>query len=615
LKILDNINSPQDFKKIKKENLGDLAKEIREEIINIISKNGGHLASSLGVVDLSIAIHYVFDSPHDKIIWDVGHQSYAHKILTGRKNKFKTIRMHSGLSGFPKRSESEYDAFSVGHSSTSISAALGFAVARDLKKEDYKIVAVIGDGSMTGGLAFEGLQNAGHLKKNMLVILNDNEMFISQKVGAVAGYLAKLLTAGMAQKFEEKIMKTVSRFHGLGSSFGKFIKRVKVMLFPGMLFEEMGFMYIGPVQGHNINNLTAILENLKDIKDPVLLHVITKKGKGYAPAEKDPVKFHSVGKFDIKSGKIAKGEAVVTYTKVFSDTLIELAQSDSKIVAVTAAMPEGTGLDKFAEKFPDRYFDVGIAEGHAITFAAAMAAGGMHPVCAIYSTFMQRAIDNIIHDVALQNLPVVFAIDRAGLVGEDGGTHHGAFDLSYLNYIPNLIIMSPSDENELQNMLKTALNSNKPCAIRYPKGAASIGTALYKSSCILQIGKSTVLREGNNICFLAVGNHVETCLKASDLLLEKNVNASVVNMRFLKPLDVNILKEMLLKTKKFITVEENALIGGFGETVKAFLFGSGAVVECIGLPDKFIEHGSLKFLREKYGFTPKSIAEKALQML
>jgi 1-deoxy-D-xylulose-5-phosphate synthase len=612
LKILDNINSPQDFKKIKKENLGDLAKEIREEIINIISKNGGHLASSLGVVDLSIAIHYVFDSPHDKIIWDVGHQSYAHKILTGRKNKFKTIRTYGGLSGFPKRSESEYDAFGVGHSSTSISAALGFAVARDLKNEDYKIVAVIGDGSMTGGLAFEGLQNAGHLKKNMLVILNDNEMFISQKVGAIAGYLAKLLTAGMTRKFEEKVMKTVSRFHGFGSSFGKLIKRVKVMLFPGMLFEEMGFTYIGPVQGHNINNLTMILENLKNMKNPVLLHVITKKGKGYAPAEEDPIKFHSVGKFDIKSGRIAESEAV-TYTRVFSDTLIELAQSDDKIVAVTAAMPEGTGLDKFAKKFPNRYFDVGIAEGHAVTFAAAMAAGGMHPVCAIYSTFMQRAIDNIIHDVALQNLPVIFAIDRAGFVGEDGGTHHGVFDLSYLNYIPNLIVMSPSDENELQNMLKTALNSNKPCAIRYPKGAG-IGAALYKS-CILQIGKATVLRQGTNICFLAIGNHVETCLKASDLLLEKNVSASVINMRFLKPLDVDTLKEMLLKTKKFITVEENALTGGFGETVKAFLCGSGAVVECIGLPDKFIGHGSLKFLREKYGFTPESIAEKALQML
>jgi 1-deoxy-D-xylulose-5-phosphate synthase len=613
LKILDSINSPCDLKKIKKEDLSYLAKEIRAEIINTISENGGHLSSNLGVVDLSVAIHYVFNAPRDKIIWDVGHQSYAHKILTGRKDKFKTIRIHNGLSGFPKRSESEYDAFSTGHSSTSISAALGFAAARDLKNEDYKVVAVIGDGSMTGGLAFEGLQNAGHLKKDMLIILNDNEMFISHKVGAVAGYFAKLLTAGMARKFEEKVMKTVSRFHSFGSPFRKFIKRVKVMLFPGMLFEEMGFTYIGPVQGHNINNLIVILENLKNIKTPVLLHVITKKGKGYAPAEEDPVNFHGVGKFDVKTGKIEQ-KKTVTYTKVFSDTLIKLAQTDNKIVAVTAAMPEGTGLDKFAENFPDRYFDVGIAEGHAVTFAAAMAADGMRPVCAIYSTFMQRAVDNIIHDVALQNLPVVFALDRAGLVGEDGGTHHGVFDLSYLNYIPNLIIMSPSDENELQNMLKTALNSNKPCVIRYPKGVGT-GVALDKLLCVLEIGKAVVLRKGSDICFLAIGNHVETCLKAADLLSKKNVNASVVNMRFLKPLDVNVVKGMLSRTKRFITVEENALSSGLGEIVKAFLCGSGAEVECIGLPDKFIEHGNLEALRKKYGFTPENIAEKALQML
>ncbi|MDR1926272.1 MAG: 1-deoxy-D-xylulose-5-phosphate synthase, partial [Endomicrobium sp.] len=470
MKILDIVNNPQDLKKVKKENLPVLAKEIRKKIIDTISKNGGHLASSLGVVDLTVAIHRVFNTPTDKIIWDVGHQSYAHKILTGRKDEFETIRIHNGLSGFPKRSESEHDVFGVGHSSTSISAALGFAVTRDLKNEKYKVVAIIGDGSMTNGLAFEGLQNAGHLKKNMLVILNDNEMFISQKIGAIAGYLAKLLTAGMARKVEEKVMKTVSRFHGFGSPFRKLIKRVKVMLFPGMLFEEMGFTYVGPVQGHDIDNLTVILRNLKDIKGPVLLHVITKKGKGYAPAEEDPIKFHGVGKFDVETGKTMENKAV-TYTKIFSETLIKLAHVDKKIVAITAAMPEGTGLDKFAQNFPDRYFDVGIAEGHAVTFAAAMAAAGMQPVCAISSTFMQRAIDNLIHDVALQNLPVIFALDRAGLVGEDGGTNHGVFDLSYLNYIPKLIIMSPSDEDELQHMLKTALNSNKPCVIRYPKGA------------------------------------------------------------------------------------------------------------------------------------------------
>ncbi|MDR0978090.1 MAG: 1-deoxy-D-xylulose-5-phosphate synthase [Endomicrobium sp.] len=609
---MDTINNPQDLKKLNISDFPDLAKEIRTEIINTISVNGGHLASSLGVVDLTIAIHYVFDCPHDKIIWDVGHQSYAHKILTERKDKFKTIRKYNGISGFPCRTESEYDAFGTGHSSTSISAALGFAAARDIKNEDYKVVAVIGDGSMTCGLAFEGLQNAGDLKKNMLVILNDNEMFISQKVGAVAGYLARLLTVGMARKFEEKVMKTISRFHGFGLPFKRFIRRVKVMLFPGMLFEEMGFTYIGPVQGHNINNLIVLLKNIKNIEGPVLLHVITKKGKGYAPAENEPIKFHGVGKFDVKTGKITEN-GVVTYTEVFSDTLVKLARNDNRITAVTAAMPEGTGLDKFAKEFPDRYFDVGIAEGHAVTFAAAMAVGGMKPVCAIYSTFMQRAIDNIIHDVALQNLPVVFALDRAGFVGEDGSTHHGAFDLSYLNYIPNLIIMSPADENELQHMLKTALESGKPCAIRYPKGAGR-GVKIDEFIRILEIGRGSVVRDGCDICFIALGSHVHTCLKAASFLDKKNINASVVNMRFLKPLDTGIIKEMLSKTKKFITVEENSLIGGLGKSIRDVLFGTGADVECVGLPDKFIEHGSIKILREKYGFTPEALAEKALKM-
>jgi 1-deoxy-D-xylulose-5-phosphate synthase len=612
VKILETINSPQDLKKLKKEKLSDLAQEIREEIIEVISKNGGHLASNLGVVDLTIAMHYTFNSPEDKIIWDVGHQAYAHKIITGRREKFKTIRKDSGLSGFPKIEESCHDAFGVGHASTSISAALGFATARDIKNEKYKVIAVIGDGSMTGGLAFEGLQNAGHLKKDMIVILNDNEMFISQKVGAVVGYFAKLLTAGMARKFEEKVVKTVSRFHGFGASFRKLIKRAKVMLFPGMLFEEMGFTYVGPVQGHNIDNLTVILENIKDMKGPILLHVMTKKGKGYLPAEEEPTKFHSVGKFDIQTGTAEKKQTV-TYTKVFSDVLIKLAQTDKEIVAITAAMPEGTGLDKFARKFPERYFDVGIAESHAVTFAAAQAAKGLKPVCAIYSTFMQRAIDNIIHDVALQKLPVIFVLDRAGLVGEDGSTHHGAFDLSYLNYIPNLIIMSPSDENELQHMLKTALNSRKPCAIRYPRGEG-LGVKLDKSPYILKIGKGVILKEGEDICFLAIGNHVSTCLQATEILETKNVKAMVVNMRFLKPLDTKLIKEIFLKIKKFVTVEENSLIGGFGEVIKSFLCNSGAIVECLGLPDKFIEHGNLKILRKKYGFSAENIAQKALQM-
>ncbi|MCL2484921.1 MAG: 1-deoxy-D-xylulose-5-phosphate synthase [Endomicrobia bacterium] len=609
MNILEKINNPGDLKKIKKEDLPKVASDIRKKIIETVSKTGGHLASSLGAVDLTVALHYVYNSPADKIIWDVGHQAYAHKILTGRRDKFETLRTHNGISGFPKRSESEHDAFGVGHSSTSISAALGFAAARDIKKEDYKVVAVIGDGSMTGGLAFEGLQNAGHLKKDMLVILNDNEMFISQKVGAIAGYFAKLLTGGMVKKAEQKIMKTVSRFN----SFGKLIKRVKVMLFPGMLFEEMGFTYIGPVQGHDISNLTNILTNIKNMQGPVLLHLITKKGKGYEPAEENPTKFHGIGKFDINTGKTPSSKEL-TYTQVFSDTLVKLAAANDKIVAITAAMPEGTGLDKFAKDFPERYFDVGIAEEHAVTFAAGMAADGMQPVCAIYSTFMQRALDNIIHDVALQNLPVVLALDRGGLVGEDGGTHHGAFDFSFLNFVPNLIIMAPADENELQHMIKTALNSNKPCALRYPRGAGS-GVSLDMAPSVLQIGKAKVVAEGKDICLLAIGNHVETCIKAAEILAEKNIKASVVNMRFLKPLDEEIIKEMLSKTKNFITVEENALIGGFGESVKSLLCGSGAVVECIGLPDKYIEHGSLKVLRKKYGLTAENIAKTALKML
>jgi 1-deoxy-D-xylulose-5-phosphate synthase len=611
--ILDTVNSPSDLKKIKKEDLPKVASEIREKILDVVSNNGGHLAPSLGAADLAVALHYAFDSPQDKIIWDVGHQAYAHKILTGRKDKFHTLRTHNGISGFPRRSESEHDAFGVGHSSTSISSALGFAAARDLKGEKYKVVAVIGDGAMTGGLAFEGLQNAGHLKKDMLVILNDNEMFISQKVGAIAGYFAKLLTIGIVKNVEERIMKVISRFHNFGSPFGRLIKRAKVMLFPGMLFEEMGFTYIGPVQGHDINNLVTILSNIQKMSGPVLLHVITKKGKGYAPAEENPTKFHGVGKFNKDTGEAAKFPEL-TYTQVFSDALIKLAKTNDRIVAITAAMPEGTGLDKFAKIYPDRYFDVGIAEGHAVTFAAGMAAAGFKPVCAVYSTFAQRAYDNIIHDVALQNLPVVFVFDRAGLVGEDGGTHHGAFDLSFLKHIPNLIIMSPADENELQNMLKTALNSNKPCAIRYPRGSGP-GAALDKTASALQIGKAKVVSEGSDAALLSIGSQLETCVKAAEILAASGVKAAVVNMRFLKPLDEEIINETLLKTKNIITVEENALSGGFGESVKSLLCNTDARVESIGLPDKFIEHGSVNLLKRKYGLTPEKVAETALEMI
>ena len=611
--ILENINSPADLKLVKKSDLPVLAQEIREKIIDTVSKTGGHLASNLGIVELTIAIHYVYNAPKDKIIWDVGHQTYAHKLLTGRKDQFSTLRTYGGICGFPKREESEYDPFGAGHSSTAISAALGFAVARDIEKEKFEVTAIVGDGSMTGGLAFEGLQNAGSLKKDMLVILNDNEMFISQKVGALVGYFAKLLTAGMAQKAQEKIKKMISRFHSFGSPFGKFFKRVKVMLFPGMLFEEMGFTYVGPIQGDNVENLIEVLSNLKTMKGPVLLHVITKKGKGYKPAQEDPMKYHGVGKFNPQTGEMpAKNET--SYTDVFADSLIRLARTNDKIVALTAAMPSGTGLDKFARIFPERYFDVGIAEGHAVTFAAGLAACGMQPIFAVYSTFLQRALDNIIHDAALQNLPVVFAIDRAGLVGEDGGTHHGVFDFSYLKFIPNLIIMAPSDENEFQHMLKTAFNAKKPCVIRYPRGSGP-GAAMDIYQSVLQTGRAKVLREGRDICLLAIGSQVSNCLKAAEILEGKNISAKVINMRFLKPLDEGIILETLTKIKKFITVEENALIGGFGESVKALLSNTDAFVESIALPDDFIEHGAVNILKEKCGLTPQNIAEKSEKIL
>jgi 1-deoxy-D-xylulose-5-phosphate synthase len=611
--ILEKFKAPGDLKTVKSSDLAELAREVREKIVKTVSKTGGHLASSLGAVDLIIALHSVFNMPKDKIIFDVGHQAYAHKILTGRAQNFNTLRSLGGISGFPKMEESPFDSFGAGHSSTSISAALGFAAARDLKGEDYKVVAVMGDGSMTGGLAFEGLQNAGHQRANMLVILNDNEMFISQRVGAIAGYFAKLLTAGVVKKAEEKVMKLVSRLR-FATSATKFVRRVKVMLFPGMLFEEMGFTYIGPVQGHDISKLIEILSKIKDMSGPVLLHVITKKGKGFEPAEDNPTKFHGIGKFDIKTGVTLKSKHP-SATDIFSKAMVSLAKKDKKIVAVTAAMPEGTGLGAFAATYPERFFDVGIAEGHAVTFAAGLAAGGFKPVVSVYSTFLQRALDNIIHDVALQNLPVIFAIDRAGLVGEDGATHHGAFDLSYLKCVPNLTIMAPSTETELQNMLKTALSLNTPVALRYPRGPLACVSAENKYE-VLPVGKAELLGnvDAADICLVGIGSTVIECVKAAEILLEKNVKACVVNARFLKPFDENLIKNISDKVKKFITVEENALLGGMGETVQSILCNSGVYVKCLGLPDKFIEHGKQQALRELCCLDAESIAEASLSI-
>ena len=614
MSILDNISSPNAIKIVKKDLLPDLAKEVRQEIIDTVSKTGGHIASSLGVVELTIALHYVFDVEKDKFIWDVGHQAYAHKILTDRRESFKTLRQYQGISGFPKISESKYDSFGAGHASTSISAGLGFAVARDIQKENYKVVSIIGDGSMTGGLAFEGLQNAGTLGKDMLVILNDNQMFISQKVGVLAGYFAKILTAAGVKRIEESVLKIVSKLKFLSfNSIKKLVKRFKTILFPGLMFEEMGFTYVGPIDGHNINQLIEMLTKVKDFKGPVLLHIVTKKGKGYKPAEQDPTKFHGIGPFDKETGKTLSLKKV-TYTEVFSKAIVKLAQSDDKIVAITAAMPDGTGLKDFSKKYPDRFFDVGIDEAHAVTFASALAAGGLKPVVAIYSTFMQRSLDSIIHDVALQNLPVIMMLDRAGLVGEDGATHHGAFDLAYLKYIPNLTIMAPANETELQDMLNTALTLKNPSVIRYPRGSGTRIASFHRDFDVLEVGKAKLEKEGKDACIVCLGNVLQVCLDAAKDLESKGMSVSVLNMRFLKPFDEQAIKDVLKYTNKIVTVEEGSLIGGMGETVKSVLSGTGAKIYSIGLPDKFIEHGKQSLIREKYGFSVENI-EKAIYSL
>ncbi|MFC1501507.1 1-deoxy-D-xylulose-5-phosphate synthase [Elusimicrobiota bacterium] len=608
MNVLEKIKNPEDLKKLKKENLSGLCEEIREEIINTVAKTGGHLASSLGAVELAVALHYVFESPRDKIIWDVGHQAYAHKILTGRKDRFKTLRQYCGLSGFPKREESKHDVFGVGHSSTSISAAVGFAKARDLKGDNNKVISVIGDGSMTGGMSFEALQNAGHLRTDMLVILNDNAMFISDRVGALAGYFAKILTMGTVKNIEKGVEKFLKRIRFWGAPILRVAKRFKVLLFPGMLFEEMGFSYLGPVDGHDINSLVDILSNVKKLKGPVLLHIVTKKGKGYKPAESDPTKFHGVSKFNVENGKAEKISGYTpSYTKVFGDSLVKLANNDKRIVAITAAMPEGTGVDLFAKRFPKRFFDVGIAEGHAVTFAAGLAADGMKPVCAIYSTFLQRSVDQMIHDVALQNLPVVFAIDRAGIVGEDGGTHNGAFDLSYLRFIPNFTIMAPADENELQHMLKTAFSLKGPAAIRYPRGSG-MGVKFDEKMKLLPVGKAEIKKQGKDLYIIAIGSSVYPALEAAKILSLAKISAGVVNVRFLKPFDSNLILSLAKKVKKFVVIEENSKIGGLNSEVSELLVNKNVHMLSIGFPDCFVEHGDMKTIKQQYGFSPEKIS-------
>ncbi|MDD5353689.1 MAG: 1-deoxy-D-xylulose-5-phosphate synthase [bacterium] len=604
--ILEKIDKPADLKMIKKELLPQLAEEIRTKIIETVSHTGGHLASSLGAVELTIALHYIFNTPQDKIIWDVGHQAYAHKLLTGRRDKFHTLRQYGGISGFPKPEESEYDTFVVGHASTSISAALGMAVARDLRKENYKVIAVVGDGSMTGGLAFEALNNAGHVNKDMIVILNDNEMFISRKIGAFAGYLTKIITGGLYKKLTKKAERFLTRTSVMGVRMTTIAKRVKVLLFPGMLFEEMGFAYLGPFEGHDLNRLTEVFETVKGMTGPVCIHVVTKKGKGYKPAEKEPTKFHGIGEFNIITGEPEGKTKDTSYTEVFGKTIVRLARENSKIIGVTAAMSDGTGLSYFAAEFPNRFFDVGIAEGHAVVFAGGLAAGGFKPVVSIYSTFMQRAYDQVIHDIALQKLPVVFILDRAGVVGEDGPTHHGLFDLSFLRVVPNLVVMSPKDENELQHMVTTAIAHQGPVAIRYPRGQG-LGIKLDKELKKLEIGKAEILQEGKDVAILAIGTMVQPALEAAEMLLQDKILATVVNARFASPLDEKRILALANKVQCLVTIEENVIAGGFGSAVTELLSEQGVRVRSIGFPDQFIEHGSMRILRDKYGLTGKGI--------
>lgn len=618
--FLDQIQSPEDLKRLPREALEPLAQEIRTFLIQTLSQTGGHLASNLGVVELTLALYYLFDPLRDRIVWDVGHQAYVHKLLTGRRDQFHTLRQFGGISGFPKRSESPYDCFGTGHAGTSISAALGMVEARDHQGGDYRVVAVIGDGSMTVGMAYEALNQAGAQVKDLLVILNDNEMSISRNVGAISSYLSRLITGPFYVRVKRETQGWIRNLPGgIGGPILKVAKKaeesVKGLLGPGILFEELGFKYVGPIDGHRFDHLLPTLDNVRHLRGPVLVHVVTRKGKGYPPAEANPEAFHGVSRFDPVTGKGLKKPGPPTYTKVFSETLIQLAHKDPRIVAITAAMPDGTGLSAFAKVFPDRCYDVGIAEQHAVTFAAGLATEGMRPVVAIYSTFLQRAYDQIVHDVCLQHLPVVFCLDRAGLVGEDGPTHHGAFDLAYLRHIPHMVVMAPKDEDELRHMLATALTLDTPAAIRYPRGSGQ-GVPLAGEPHPLEVGRGEVLLEGRDGVLLALGSTVYPALEAAHRLQEMGIRLGVINARFVKPLDRELLREVASRYPLLITVEEGVLAGGFGSAVLEALAEDGlwgVRVHRIGLPDQYIEHGAQRRLRQEYGLDADGIVRATLQ--
>ncbi len=616
--ILDKIDSPEDLKRLSPAELPGLCTEIRDLIIETVSEKGGHLASSLGAVEIAVALHYVLNTPDDRVIWDVGHQAYAHKILTGRRKDFHTLRSSGGVSGFPRRAESRYDAFGVGHSSTSISAGLGMAAARDIEEKDFKVVSIIGDGSLTAGLAFEGLNQAGHLKKDLIVILNDNEMSISKNVGALSSFLSRKITGRFATRLKQEVESFIKSIPRIGEKLVGIAKKAEdsliTLLTPGMLFEGLGFSYVGPIDGHDVESLITTLRDVEEMKGPVLIHALTQKGKGYAPAELDPSSFHGLGPFVVKTGE-PKKKSALSYTKVFSSALLDVAASDPRVVAITAAMPDGTGLSDFAEKYPERFFDVGIAEQHALTFAAGLASAGLVPVTAIYSTFLQRAYDEVFHDVCLQDLPVVIAMDRAGLVGADGATHHGLFDVSYLRHIPNMIVSAPADEDELRHLLFSATKWGHPASIRYPRGSC-VGVDTSAPMRFIEPGSAEVLLEGPQVSIIALGNMVHPALEAARALRASGIKAGVVNARFVKPLDSACILAAAKSTCGILTVEEGALQGGFGSAVLELLDDHGVrcPVKRIGIPDAFVEHGTQDELRARFGLNSEGI-EREVRLL
>lgn len=616
--ILDNINSPDDIKKLNLDQIMTLGSEIRSFLIEKVSKTGGHLASNLGVVELTLALHRVFNTPEDKIIWDVGHQSYVHKMITGRKDKFDTIRKLGGLSGFPKSMESEHDAFNTGHSSTSISAALGVAKARDLKQENYSVIAVIGDGALTGGMAFEALNDAGRSPNNLVVVLNDNEMSISKNVGGLSCYLSKIRTEPFYFKVKEDIDIILNKIPAIGKSAVKALDRVKgtikYMIMPGIVFEELGFKYLGPIDGHNVMELENVLTRAKNTRGPVLVHVCTQKGKGYTYAEENPAVFHGISPFEIETGEVIahKGPG---YSEIFGRELLKIGEKEKKVVALTAAMPHGTGLDKFSKKFPERFFDVGIAEQHGVTFAAGLAKNGMIPVIALYSSFLQRAYDQVLHDVALQNLHVIFAIDRAGIVGEDGETHQGIYDISFLRHIPNMTVLAPCDYSDLAKMLEYAvLEHDGPIALRYPRG---VGTEKLFDTPNVKLGQSLLVREGSDVTIAAVGNKVEVALEVAKRLEKMDLSADVIYCRFIKPLDSNTIINSILKTRRLITIEDNTIEGGFGSRILETINQKGINIKTrmFGYPDDFIPHGSTKELTHMYRLDADSIFNDVLKVI